>query len=194
MRRRRRPAGEEGRSHQRNRRGSERRRADDSYYGRRPGVDAGTIPPGAAAWLPLLSRRLGIKTKLHQEIFLVALMGLLLAAWFLTPLADYTAAAVLWTVPIDADVDLGKEALRSMQQKYPPAADRWGVRRIGLELVRAAEHSSHQNNLFENVRRYEWDFGVVRAPLVNAFALPGASSASRMSFFRRFDTKVSTRR
>ena len=161
------------------------RRTTNNAYNQRPGPGrssgSSSIPAAATIWLPLLSQRLGIKTKRQQETFLVACIAFLLAIWYLTPLADYAATAILWTVPVDSDVSLGKEALRSLQQKYPPVMDRWGVKKVGLELVNAgywAKNSNNQNHnndgLFDNLEQYDWDFGVVHAPqTVNAFALPG---------------------
>ncbi|KAL7524030.1 hypothetical protein ACHAXR_001193, partial [Thalassiosira sp. AJA248-18] len=126
--------------------------------------------------------------KRQQEVFLVACLALLLAVWFLTPLSDYATTLILWTVPIKSDISLGKEALISLEQKYPPVMDRWGVRKIGLELVNSSKYyysstttntnnnnnnDNNHNGLFENVKQYKWDFGVVHAPDVNAFALPG---------------------
>lgn len=77
---------------------------------------------------------------------------------------------------MESDVDLGRQAVLSLEQKYPPVVDRWGVSKIGLELVEASSYSSatNQNSLFDNIQQYKWDFGVVHAPqIVNAFALPG---------------------
>ncbi|KAL7549733.1 hypothetical protein ACHAWF_013006, partial [Thalassiosira exigua] len=109
-----------------------------------------------------------------QELLLVAILVLVLTAWFLTPASDYVASLVLWTVPVETDVALGREALWSLERQYPPAIDRWGVSRIGSELVEASSHPANRNELFDNVKKYVWDFGVVRAPgVVNAFALPG---------------------
>ena len=60
--------------------------------------------------------------------------------------------------------------------------DRWGVKTIGRELVKAGRNAYYENksgnnnfnSIFDNIDQYEWDFGVVHAPnLVNAFALPG---------------------
>lgn len=151
--------------HQRHNAG--RRSSDDPYSERRRPAAASST----RAWLlPLLSQRLGIRNKRQQEILLVASIAILLAIWFLTPLSDFAASLVLMTVPIDSDVALGREALISLEQKYPPLVDRWGVKSIGLELVK----SSKRNKLFDNMHQYEWDFGIVHAPqIVNAFALPG---------------------
>lgn len=136
--------------------------------------------PVASIWIPLLTQRLGIKTKRQQEIFLVACLAMVLAVWFLTPFSDYCTKLILWTVPVASDVALGREALMSLERKYPPVADRWGVTNIGLELVESSMNSDSTTNnqqndhLFDNIQEYKWDFGVVHAPqLVNAFALPG---------------------
>jgi len=47
-----------------------------------------------------------------------------------------------------------------------------------MELVKASSHSTNSDQspiLFDNIKQYKWDFGVVHAPpqMVNAFALPG---------------------
>mmetsp|Transcript_30170 Transcript_30170/g.51363 ORF Transcript_30170/g.51363 Transcript_30170/m.51363 type:complete len:340 (+) Transcript_30170:158-1177(+) len=150
-----------------------RQRNSNNTFHQRPS-DSGI--PAATVWLPILSRHLGIKTKQQQEIFLVACVASILAIWFFTPISDYIATWILWTVPVDSDVDLGRAALVSLEQQYPPVIDRWGVQRIGFELVKASSHSTNQNinAAFENIRQYKWDFGVVHAPkIVNAFALPG---------------------
>eukprot|EP00584_Thalassiosira_punctigera_P007293 CAMPEP_0172539440 /NCGR_PEP_ID=MMETSP1067-20121228/10636_1 /TAXON_ID=265564 ORGANISM="Thalassiosira punctigera, Strain Tpunct2005C2" /NCGR_SAMPLE_ID=MMETSP1067 /ASSEMBLY_ACC=CAM_ASM_000444 /LENGTH=171 /DNA_ID=CAMNT_0013325127 /DNA_START=163 /DNA_END=674 /DNA_ORIENTATION=- len=159
-------------SHQHQHHRPNERRTGNPFEGR---ADGGI--PAASIWIPLLSRRLGIETKRQQEFLLVACVASLLAVWFLTPLSDYAATLVLWTVPVDSDVGLGREALASLERRYPPAADRWGVQRIGTELVRASGYATNfnENHAFDNIQQYEWNFGVVRAPpdMVNAFALPG---------------------
>lgn len=134
--------------------------------------------PTASIWLPVLTNRLGIKSKHHQEIFLVACIGIVLLLWYLTPLSDYCATLILWTVPLESDIALGRESLLSLERKYPPVPDRWGVKSIGSELVKSgmisAQFGSDENHLFDNIHLYHWDFGVVHAPqIVNAFALPG---------------------
>jgi Zn-dependent protease with chaperone function len=114
-------------------------------------------------------------------VFLLSCIVAILAVWFLTPLSDYFATLVLWTVSVDSDVALGREALISLEQKYPRVRDRWGVQRVGEELVKAGTIASREakqdtsEQLFDNINMYEWDFGVVHAPveIVNAFALPG---------------------
>lgn len=133
--------------------------------------------PSATKWLlPILSQY-GIKTRKQQELFLLSCIALVLAAWFLTPLSDYFAIWILYTVPIESDVALGREALISLEQKYPPVRDRWGVNDVGLELVKAGTFANrYENNPdFHNIQHYKWDFGIVKAPhdMINAFALPG---------------------
>lgn len=133
----------------------------------------------ATRWiLPFLSRH-GIKTQRQQELVLISCIAIILAMWFLTPLSDYCAIWILYTVPIESDVALGREALLSLESKYPRVTDRWGVNRIGLELVKAggvlARDFQYDSQLFDNIHLYRWDFGVVAAPseMINAFALPG---------------------
>ena len=109
----------------------------------------------------------------------MACIAVILSAWFLTPLSDYCATWVLWTVPLESDIALGRESLLSLERKYPPVADRWGVTRIGFELVKAGTNAASsfghdETTAFNNIHLYQWDFGVVHAPqIVNAFALPG---------------------
>ena len=151
-----------------------RRRTNSNPYSQRGGS---TGIPAATIWLPILSQRLGIKTKQQQELFLVACLLLILAIWFLTPLSDYIATFVLWTVPVESDVALDKEALTSLEHTYPRVVDGWGVRQIGMELIKSssyvATNQQQQCGSFNNIQHYTWDFGVVHAPIVNAFALPG---------------------
>eukprot|EP00571_Detonula_confervacea_P008107 CAMPEP_0172317908 /NCGR_PEP_ID=MMETSP1058-20130122/33254_1 /TAXON_ID=83371 /ORGANISM="Detonula confervacea, Strain CCMP 353" /LENGTH=320 /DNA_ID=CAMNT_0013032589 /DNA_START=154 /DNA_END=1113 /DNA_ORIENTATION=- len=160
------------RTHEANNQRRPNARRTNNSYNERP---SGSIP-AASIWLPLLTQRLGIKTKRQQEVFLVACLAILLSVWFLTPFSDYCTKLILWTVPVQSDVTLGREALTSLEHKYPPVADRWGVKNIGLELVKSSimSDSTNKNDLFDNIQQYKWDFGVVHAPqLVNAFALPG---------------------
>jgi Zn-dependent protease with chaperone function len=89
-----------------------------------------------------------------------------LGLWYLTPVSDWITNAVLVFVPIEADIDLGREAWRSMD--YRSVQDRWGVHRIGHELV--SKLSQDLNSANEEM---PWSFGVIHADFVNAFALPG---------------------
>ncbi len=140
--------------------------------------DHNRVIPTASIWFPVLTSKLGIKSKRQQELFLVACIAIVLFLWYMTPLSDYCASLILWTVPVESDVALGRESLLSLERKYPQVPDRWGVKSIGSELVKSgrisAEDGRDENHLFDNIHLYHWDFGVVHAPqVVNAFALPG---------------------
>jgi predicted Zn-dependent protease len=104
----------------------------------------------------------------HQRFSLansrsIAIAGILgfLSLWHLTPLSDWIIDQVLVFVPIEIDIQLGREAWRSMN--YSPAVDQWSVNRIGRELV----------SQLRLPRPLPWSFGVIQADFVNAFALPG---------------------
>lgn len=138
--------------------------------------------PAASIWLPILGHRLGIRSRKHHELLLLAIIASILALWFLTPLSDYCASWILWTAPVQTDVELGRQSIISLERKYPRVEDRWGVQKIGMDLVKAGRNARENNNnkynffdsIFDNVDEYQWDFGVIHAPnLVNAFALPG---------------------
>mmetsp|Transcript_44218 Transcript_44218/g.134639 ORF Transcript_44218/g.134639 Transcript_44218/m.134639 type:complete len:367 (-) Transcript_44218:242-1342(-) len=137
---------------------------------------------------PLFFRRLGLlQTTRRQEIFLlVALIGSA-AAWYLTPLSDVVAEYVLRSIPVESDVQMGWEAMRTLGVKYPEAEDRWGVGKVGHRLVAAlqsgggggydgyydASSSSKAPAWRNDVDGHRWSFGAVRADFANAFALPG---------------------
>ncbi|KAL7498820.1 hypothetical protein ACHAWT_006677 [Skeletonema menzelii] len=139
--------------------------------------------PAASIWLPILGHHLGIRNRKHHELLLLVIITSILALWFLTPLSDYCASWILWTVPVRTDVELGRQSIMSLERKYPRVEDRWGVQKIGNDLVKAARNARYNenkntynffNSIFDNVDEYQWDFGVIHAPnLVNAFALPG---------------------
>ena len=140
--------------------------------------------PKASVWLPILGYHLGIprNSKRAHELLLLVIITSILAIWFLTPFSDYCTSWILWTVPVETDIELGRQSIISLERRYPLVEDRWGVKTIGRELVKAGrnayyEHKNGNNNfnsIFDNIDQYEWDFGVVHAPnLVNAFALPG---------------------
>lgn len=89
-----------------------------------------------------------------------------MAIWYLTPVSEFVVQLLLKTVPIEADLDLGRQALQQefAQRTYYDA--RWTpqLEQIGYELVQANPEA----------QVYPWDFGVIRErKLVNAFALPG---------------------
>lgn len=135
--------------------------------------------PAASIWLPILSHHLGIRSRKHHQLLLLAIITSILALWFLTPFSDYCASCVLYTVPVQTDIELGRQAITSLERKYPRVEDRWGVKKIGMEIVKAGRNARQDHNnqffpsIFDNVDEYQWDFGVVHAPIVNAFALPG---------------------
>lgn len=95
---------------------------------------------------------------------LFASIGILLGAWFLTPLADYAVDVVMYTVPIESDVELGVRSWKSMKRQYPSVRDVWGVQKIAWDLTSSLPMQQHH---------IDWDFGVVEASFANAFALPG---------------------
>ena len=103
-----------------------------------------------------------------QEIILLIIFSLLVLIWFLTPASDYVSSIVLLTVPLDADVQLGYESLKHVEQKYPIVKDYWDVERIGWDVLR---HS--KKDWYSQVQGYNWSFKVVHANFANAFALPG---------------------
>ena len=113
---------------------------------------------------PILFRWLGPMTTRRRNTVLFASIGILLGAWFLTPLADYAVDVVMYTVPIESDVELGVRSWKSMKRQYPSVRDVWGVQKIAWDLTSSLPMQQHH---------IDWDFGVVEAPFANAFALPG---------------------
>jgi predicted Zn-dependent protease len=90
-----------------------------------------------------------------------------LAIWYLTPVSDHVVELLLTRVPIEADLELGRQAVKEVQYKtiYHP---RWTplMQSIGWELVSSSKEVTTSN--------YQWDFAVLQdAQMVNAFALPG---------------------
>ena len=103
-------------------------------------------------------------TTRKRNTILFSSLAAVLAAWFLTPVSDYVADVVMYTVPIDSDIELGLRSWKSMKSQYPAVRDTYGVKRIGWDLVNSMPSQQHH---------IEWDIGVVKAPFANAFALPG---------------------
>lgn len=102
-----------------------------------------------------------------SPLYLWSGVAIVLLLWFLTPFSDWVVSLVLSTVPIQADVELGKEAWKDLRKKYKPVRDMWGVKRIGHELLK-------ETNILIDNEELEWSFGVVHAPkVVNAFCFPG---------------------
>lgn len=105
-------------------------------------------------------RQAGRNNPSSRNVAIAGLVGFL-GLWYLTPVSDYVVNTVLVFVPIESDIELGREAWRNMN--YPVVADQWNVKRIGFELV--SELDSEQS--------MPWSFDVIHADFVNAFALPG---------------------
>jgi predicted Zn-dependent protease len=101
---------------------------------------------------------------------LILLIGSIcgLGLWYLTPVSDYVVDFMLMQVPISADMDLGRQALRQTQFPRKIHHPYWSpkLESVGWQLVKASRD--------ETTRLYRWDFGVVQDDAtVNAFALPG---------------------
>lgn len=129
-------------------------------------------------------------------VMLASIAGL--GVWYTTPVSDWLTTILLHQVPVEADIALGRAAL--LDFPYPPKYDpHWSplVEQIGNELISTLEKSSSEvvreasssdlslvedmlgmNSLSHKpslLRQYQWDFGVVKADIVNAFALPGGT-------------------
>lgn len=111
-------------------------------------------------------------SSLKQQILLLLASLVGLGAWYLTPLSDYVIEFLLTQVPIEADLELGKQAIRQTgnQQQFPPTIHdaKWTpkLNSIGWDLIDSSE--------FALTKEYQWDFGIVKDDqMVNAFALPG---------------------
>jgi predicted Zn-dependent protease len=111
------------------------------------------------------------RQSLKQKLFLLlgALTGL--GVWYLTPVSDYAVDFLLTQVPLEADMELGRQALKEQQNgQFPPTMyhPHWTpkLKSVGWQLV--------ESSVDPNTKRYQWDFGVLQdAQTVNAFALPG---------------------
>jgi predicted Zn-dependent protease len=97
-----------------------------------------------------------------------ALTGL--GVWYLTPVSDYVVDFLLTQVPLEADMELGRQALQEPNGQFPPTMyhPHWTpkLESVGWQLV--------ESSVYPNTKLYQWDFGVLQdAQTVNAFALPG---------------------
>jgi len=123
-----------------------------------------------------------------------------IGAWYLTPVSDWLTSLLLHQIPIEADIEMGRSALLEFPYKTIYHSH-WSplVSQVGFELIATLEKAPKEiieeargssSNFMEdiiagldsnfelspsslNLKNYQWDFGVVRAPIVNAFALPG---------------------
>jgi predicted Zn-dependent protease len=112
----------------------------------------------------------------------VSLLGL--SAWYLTPISDYIVDIMLWQVPIQADMELGRKAMKEFPHstihhpKWTPM-----VKSVGWELV-----SSSSQAVDENSKYYSWDFGIIdHGTMVNAFALPGGVVRVTLALLEQLD-------
>jgi len=106
---------------------------------------------------------------LKKQVLLLLGSLLGLTVWYMTPLSDYVTEVLLLQVPIDADMELGREAIRQSDH-FPPTIHhaRWTpkLESIGWDLIDSSK--------FSKTQEYQWDFGLVQDDqMVNAFALPG---------------------
>ena len=90
-------------------------------------------------------------------------LGIMLT-WYLTPVSDCIADLWLMWIPISADIKLGRE-ISYTTPFHDTYSKEWSplITKIGNDLVTSDPHMAE----------YKWDFGVNRANVVNAFALPG---------------------
>jgi len=104
-----------------------------------------------------------------QNFLFILAAACSMGLWFLTPLSDYVADCILFFVPIESDIQLGREALYSLVEdsQLRTVYDRYGVKQAGWKLVTESGAAAKM------CPKCQWDFGVVKADYLNAFALPG---------------------
>jgi len=109
-----------------------------------------------------------------QQLFgLVATLATF-AVWYATPVSDWITDIVLQTIPLEEDIKLGVEAQKQFQ--YMTIHDsHWTpiVQSVGRELIRT--YNRHRPQGESGYGRYRWDFAVIDADAINAFALPGGT-------------------
>jgi Zn-dependent protease with chaperone function len=142
----------------------------------RQGSSAGGSGGGGGPHLPPqvvalhLAARLGLSR--NQSYVLLASIGTaLLGLWFFTPFSDLVTGVVLETVPMSSDIELGLVSLLDIERDYPPVRDRWGVQEVGNQLLYSAQRRNP--DLIPQEFQYSFDYGVIHADFINAFALPG---------------------
>lgn len=109
-----------------------------------------------------------------QQLF--GLVGALavVGTWYSTPFSTWVTSVALDTIPIEEDIKLGIEAEKQFQ--YPAVYDQhWSpiVDSVGKELIRA--YNQQQQRERGLGVRYLWDFAIIDADAINAFALPGGA-------------------
>ena len=113
-------------------------------------------------------------SSLKQQVGLALAAVASIAAWYLTPISDWVVDIVIDQIPLDADVELQREALRSFPYEniFSPT---WSseIRDVGKDLIRALK--TLPTSTVYNFDKYDWDFGVIHADFANAFCLPGGA-------------------
>ena len=127
---------------------------------RRQHVPQSAAAPVASAFVAQISQ------SRHGRLWLLGGTATLLGAWFLTPVGDWAAAAVVATIPLEEDVALGRRAVA--EARYVYASDDYDLPSLGRSLVNRDRELARSGIPFS--------FGVVRQPgVVNAFAYPGGA-------------------
>ena len=116
-----------------------------------------------------MSGKIDPKNSVYNYRTRLKLLGLAfigLGIWYWTPISDYLVDIVLIQVPLEADIELGRQSLKEFPYRtiYHPKWTPW-IQSIGQKLIASSPAPS--------TRYYQWDFGVVEWHVVNAFALPG---------------------
>lgn len=104
-----------------------------------------------------------------------------MAAWYTTPISDFVTELVLFEVPIEADLELERQARRELVR-----ADydyHWSpiLSRIGRELLQTLQKSDFSFSRtspkhYQHSYSYNWDFGIIASDKsINAFCLPGGT-------------------
>jgi len=100
--------------------------------------------------------------------FFYAAVGIATASWFVTPLPEWLASAVVDAIPIEEDISLGAQGAAMADYRLAPADIQQRVKAIGRDILRAV--ASHHPQLVE---AYDWRFHCTSQSFVNAFAYPG---------------------
>ena len=97
----------------------------------------------------------------HKIYALLAVVTLTLS-WFFTPLSSLVVDILINMIPVDQDVSIGREAIKTANYKI--IYDSYGIGLIGKELVA---------KLPSQYRSYSFSFQIIDENYVNAFAYPG---------------------
>lgn len=119
---------------------------------------------------PIPPRQGSKNRSFKQQFALVVGAATAMAVWYLTPVSDYVAEIMLLSIPIQADLDLQRESLRNFPYRTVRNSE-WSpeIDQLGRTLVQNLKQVSNGKDYNE----YRWDFGIIRADMVNAFCLPG---------------------